>query len=160
MSDSPDFFWYHLILSNTIWYCLKCLKCLRFWKVLQKRVEMIDLVHSLTVHYFYYLMDTTFTKALLKTIQPAFTCSKHHKDQSDMWNLYQATLRKKCPYSELLWSAFSLIRTEYEEILRASPYSAQRLENADQSNSEYGHFWRSTNNADTIATSTTSFLCL
>ena len=74
-----------------------------------------------------------------------------------MWNLYQATLRKKCPYSELLWSAFSLIRTEYEEILRASPYSAQRLENADQSNSEYGHFWRSTNNADTITTSRRHF---
>ena len=28
----------------------------------------------------------------------------------------QLSLRKKCPYSELLWSAFSRIRTEYGEI--------------------------------------------
>ena len=34
------------------------------------------------------------------------------------------TLRKKCPYSELLWSTFSRIRTKY-------PYSVQMRENAD-----------------------------
>ena len=28
------------------------------------------------------------------------------------------TLRKKCPYSELFWSAFSRIRTEYGVSLR------------------------------------------
>ena len=28
------------------------------------------------------------------------------------------SLRKKCPYSELFWSAFSRIRTEYEVSLR------------------------------------------
>ena len=27
------------------------------------------------------------------------------------------TLRKKCPYSELFWSAFSRIQTEYGEVL-------------------------------------------
>ena len=53
------------------------------------------------------------------------------------------TLREKCSYSELFWSAFSHIRTEYEEILRISPYSVQMWENADQNNSEYGHFLRS-----------------
>ena len=42
------------------------------------------------------------------------------------------TLRKKCLYSELFWSAFSRIRTKYELNL-----------NADQSNSEYRHFSRS-----------------
>ena len=52
-------------------------------------------------------------------------------------------LRKKCPYSELLWSAFSRIRTECGEILRISPYSVRMRENADQNNSEYGHFLRS-----------------
>ena len=52
-------------------------------------------------------------------------------------------LRKKCPYSELFWSAFSHIRTEYGEILRISPYSVQMRENADQKNYEYGHFLRS-----------------
>ena len=28
----------------------------------------------------------------------------------------KVTLRKKCPYSELFWSVFSRIRTEYGEI--------------------------------------------
>ena len=49
-------------------------------------------------------------------------------------------LREKCPYSELFWSAFSLIRTEYGQILRISPYSVQMQKNVDQNNSEYGHF--------------------
>ena len=44
------------------------------------------------------------------------------------------SLRKKCPYLELFWSAFSRILTEY--LLRMR-------ENADQNNSEYGHFSRS-----------------
>ena len=47
------------------------------------------------------------------------------------------SLRKKCPYSELFWSVFSRIRT------CISPYSVRMRENADQNNSEYGHFPRS-----------------
>ena len=50
------------------------------------------------------------------------------------------TLRKKCPYSELFWPAFFCILTKYGEIL--SPYSVRMRENADQNNSEYGHFSR------------------
>ena len=53
------------------------------------------------------------------------------------------TLRKKCPYLELFWSAFSLIRTEYGEMLSISPYSVSMWENADQNNSEYGHLLHS-----------------
>ena len=49
-------------------------------------------------------------------------------------------MRKKCPYLKLFWSAFSRFRTEYGEILRISLYSVRMLENADQNNSEYGHF--------------------
>ena len=41
----------------------------------------------------------------------------------------QLVLHEKCPYSELLWSAFSRIWTEYGEILRISPYSAQFWQN-------------------------------
>ena len=52
-------------------------------------------------------------------------------------------LRKKCPYLELFWSAFSCIRTEYGKILRISPYSVRMRENEGQKNSEYGHFLRS-----------------
>ena len=48
----------------------------------------------------------------------------------------------KCPNSEFFWSVFSRIRTEYGEI-RISPYSVRLRENADLSNSEYGHFSRS-----------------
>ena len=58
------------------------------------------------------------------------------------WYLHFAsctTLCKKCPYSELSWSAFSRIRTEYGET-SISPYSIRMQENTDQNNSEYGHF--------------------
>ena len=58
------------------------------------------------------------------------------------WDGWYA-LRKKCPYSELFWSVFSRIRTEYGEILRISPYSVRMRENTDQNNSEYGPFSRS-----------------
>ena len=52
-------------------------------------------------------------------------------------------LRGKCPSSELSWSAFSRIRTEYGEIPRISPYLVRMWENADQNNSEYEHFLHS-----------------
>ena len=44
----------------------------------------------------------------------------------------------KCPYSEFLWSTFSLIRNEYEEILTIvqTLYSVQMRKNMDQKNSE------------------------
>ena len=54
-----------------------------------------------------------------------------------------ATLCKKYPYSELFWSLFSRIRTEYREIHRFSPYSVRMRENKDQNNFEYKHFSRS-----------------
>ena len=49
-------------------------------------------------------------------------------------------LHEKCPYSELFWSAFFHIRTEYGEILRISPCSVRIRENADKNTSENGHF--------------------
>ena len=55
-------------------------------------------------------------------------------------NLITISLREKCSYSEFSWSFVSRIRTEYEEILRISPYSVQMRENTDQKNSEYGQF--------------------
>ena len=48
-----------------------------------------------------------------------------------------------CPYLELFWPAFSRIRTEYGEIRSISLHSVQIQENADQNNSECGHFSRS-----------------
>ena len=41
-------------------------------------------------------------------------------------------LRKNCPYSELFWSAFSGIRTQYGETRNIPPYSVQKRKNADQ----------------------------
>ena len=38
------------------------------------------------------------------------------------------TLREKRPYSELFWSTFSRIRTEYGEMLRISQYSVRMQE--------------------------------
>ena len=57
-------------------------------------------------------------------------------------------LREKCPYSELFWSAFSRIRTEYGEIRSIFPYSVRMRENADQNNSEYGHFLHNFNDQE------------
>ena len=54
--------------------------------------------------------------------------------------ILKCTLRKTCPYLELFWSLFYLIQIEYEEIFRISPYSVRMKENADQNNSDYGHF--------------------
>ena len=48
------------------------------------------------------------------------------------------SLGKKSLYSELFWSVFSRIRTEYGDLLYKSPYSVQMWENADQKNSKYG----------------------
>ena len=58
-------------------------------------------------------------------------------------DFYNYTLCKKCPYSELFLSLFFRIRTEYGEIRSIYPYSVRMQENADQNNSNYGHFSRS-----------------
>ena len=55
----------------------------------------------------------------------------------------QQSLREKCSYSELFWSVFFPIQTEYGEIRNISPYSVRMRENADRKNSEYVHFSRS-----------------
>ena len=53
------------------------------------------------------------------------------------------SLRKKCSYSELFWSVFSNIRTEYGEVRSISPYSIRMRKNAHQNTSECGYFSRS-----------------
>ena len=58
-------------------------------------------------------------------------------------DFFQKALRKKCPYSESFWSAYSHIRTEYGEIRSISLYSIRMRENTDQNNSEYGQFLHS-----------------
>ena len=43
----------------------------------------------------------------------------------------------------VIWSIFSHIWTEYQKILRTSPYSLRMREIIEQKNSEYGQFSRS-----------------
>ena len=70
-----------------------------------------------------------------------------YKIKSQFSNL---TLRKRRPYSELFWSVFSRIRTEYGEIRSISPYSVRMRENVDQNNSEYWHLLRSVTDLKTL----------
>ena len=70
-----------------------------------------------------------------------FPCTEVNTNLIISKTLLKLTLRKKCPYSELFWSAFSYIRTEYGEIRSISSYSVRIRENADQNNSKYGHFY-------------------
>ena len=51
-------------------------------------------------------------------------------------------MHEKCPSSELFWSVFSYIGTQYGEKFRISPHSVQMQENTVQNNFEYGHFLR------------------
>ena len=60
------------------------------------------------------------------------------------------SLRKKCPYSELFWSVFSRIRTEYGEILR---------KNTEQNNSECGHVLCGTSYLWILTSNQWSILC-
>ena len=52
-------------------------------------------------------------------------------------------MHEKCSSSELFWSVFSCIGTQYGEKFRISPHSVQMRENTVQNNFEYGHFLRS-----------------
>ena len=60
-----------------------------------------------------------------------------------MWSNPTLSLTKPGLYSELFWSAFSRIWTEYVETRSIFPYSVTMPENMDQGNSAYGHFLRS-----------------
>ena len=57
------------------------------------------------------------------------------------FSICKHALREKCPCSELFWSVYSRIRTEYGKIPVFSPTAG----NTDQKNSEYGNFSRSDN---------------
>ena len=45
-----------------------------------------------------------------------------------------------CPYSELFWSVYSRIRTEYGQTRSICLYSVRIRENVNHNDSEYGHF--------------------
>ena len=51
-------------------------------------------------------------------------------------------MRKKCQYSEILWSVIFSFRTEYGDLLRKSPYSVRMRKNMNQQNSKHRRFSR------------------
>ena len=92
--------------------------------------------------FIFHLMKSVFTKIIGKKIGRRFSIIRGKKNTGKQKSINSA-LPKKCPYSELFSPAFSRSRIEYGEIRSISPYSVRMWENADQNNSEYGHFSRS-----------------
>ena len=91
------------------------------------------LVHQNNLH-FWNLHDNSDTDKSHQISSTTFLS----KGKDDLKN----ALRKKCPYSELFWSVFFRIRTQYWEIRSISSHSVWMLENTDLNNSEQGHFLR------------------
>ena len=87
----------------------------------------------------------------LRNVSKDFSVDNMKKDKWYRYAYDFSALRKKCPYSELFWSVFSCIRTEYKEIFRISSYSIRMRENIDQNNSEPGHFLRNGIHYDAIS---------
>ena len=101
---------------------------------------------------------------VFKILRMVPSCGKIYNNQlsfEELWNYRNYSsyyiLREKCPYSELFWSVFSPIPTEYEEILCISPGSVRMRENTDQNNSEYRHFSRSDSSMEELMSSIISW---
>ena len=60
-----------------------------------------------------------------------------------VYSFLQITLRKKGRYSDLFWSLFSHIWTEYRNLQSNFTYSVQMQDKTKRKNSKYGHFSRS-----------------
>ena len=82
---------------------------------------------------------------LISTLQFFWGSKWSRIDPISHKHLAYSTLRKTCPDSELFWSIFSRIRSEYGVIRIIPPYSVRMRENAHQNNSEYAHFSSSAN---------------
>ena len=63
------------------------------------------------------------------TLKPRKKFSKKLRHRLLTKVVFQTTLRKKYPYSELFMSAFYRMRTEYGELRSISPYSVRMQEN-------------------------------
>ena len=71
------------------------------------------------------------SKKVLKLISQIFSTYEYESYQGHELNQHSLWLHKMCPYSEIFWSVFSRIRTEYGEIRSTSPCSVQMRENMD-----------------------------
>ena len=82
------------------------------------------------------------SKKVLKLISQKFSTYEYGLYQGRELNQHSLSLHKMCPYSEIFWSVFSRIRTEYGEIRSTSPYSVWRRENTHQKKLPIWHFSR------------------
>ena len=101
-----------------------------FWIWVKKKTgprssHFIRSEHELVISGYY----KTFTSECVFTILLTNSSLRLHE---------RRTLREKCSYTELFWSVFSRIRTEYGEI-SICRHSVRMRENTDQKISEYGH---------------------
>ena len=99
-------------------------------KILDKNLWSISFLHEFL--FLVPIIRRNFLPYMLN--QRFFLCIKESLLRVAFQILKKITLRKKCPYSKLLWSVFSRIRTEYGEIRNITPYSVRIRENADQNN--------------------------
>ena len=74
----------------------------------------------------------------------SLTISKYYFNISNI-RMNHLILHENCLYSEIFWSVFSRIRTEYGKMQSISSYSLRMRENTDQKNSEQEHFSPSAN---------------
>ena len=99
-------------------------------KILDKNLWSISFLHEFL--FLVPIIRRNFLPYMLN--QRFFLCIKKSLLRVAFQILKKITLRKKCPYSKLLWSVFSRIRTEYREIRSITPNSVRIRENADQNN--------------------------
>ena len=78
----------------------------------------------------YYVVIIQIFKKLLKYLYRFFKSKEFHECG-------------RCPYSEFFWSVFSLIHTEYGDLLGKCLHWVRIQENTDQKNPKYGLFSRS-----------------
>ena len=116
-------------------------------------IDFIQVSQAVTFFFRYYMPSPSKKSLIRKLIHllvffkkyyfAILNCSyygKYHETWQN-WKIFNlASLRKKCPCSELFWYVFSRIRIKYGEIWSISPYSVLMRENGDQNNSKYGRF--------------------
>ena len=78
----------------------------------QDHVIFYKTIYKILTSVFYQSVNRYFTKFVAEIL----TFDLHSVSRELYFHMFE-----RCPYSELFWSIFFRIRTEYEEILRISP---------------------------------------
>ena len=97
-----------------------------------RKATFSKLIHSINLF-------KTVTFSIKVLLQRGIFSGQSHSGKGYFFS--KTSLREKCLYSQLFWSVFPCIRTEYEDILHISSYSVRMRKNTDQNNCKYGHFY-------------------